>query len=141
MNKIKQLRQAKEMKQIELASYLNVTQGNISGWESGKWQPDQDALIKMANLFNVSIDYLVERNEVLNENLKKQAPIPQFSPEELKLIEMYRKCTETWKQTVKQIAKISLPIFTIQQKTVYKPPFCIKKRPPKRSVFIFVSDI
>ena len=118
MNKIKQLRQAKEMKQIELASYLNVTQGNISGWESGKWQPDQDALIKMANLFNVSIDYLVERNEVLNENLEKRAPIPQFSAEEIKLIEMYRKLDDGNKKMVFGYAENAVRAIRPMQKDV-----------------------
>ena len=30
---------------------------------------------------------------------------PKYSPEEVKLIEMYRKCTDTWKKTVNQVAK------------------------------------
>ena len=59
MTKIKELRLAKGLKQGALAKILNVTQANLSAWELGKWQPDSDMLIKIAQFFGVSVDYLL----------------------------------------------------------------------------------
>nr|DAI09323.1 MAG TPA: Repressor protein CI [Caudoviricetes sp.] len=62
MNKIKELRLANRITQAKLASILGVTQSNLSGWEKEKWQPDQASLIKLADYFGVSVDYLLGRN-------------------------------------------------------------------------------
>lgn len=59
MNRIKPLRIANDMKQIDLASRLNVRQTTISHWENGKTEPDMESLKLMASLFGVSIDYLL----------------------------------------------------------------------------------
>ena len=40
---------------------LNLTNGNISHWRAGRSKPSLDAVIKLADYFNVSIDYLVGR--------------------------------------------------------------------------------
>lgn len=62
MNRIKELRKLNGYTQSKLAIILNVTQANLSGWELGKWEPDSKALAKMADLFNVSVDYLLGRD-------------------------------------------------------------------------------
>ena len=69
MNRIRELRKAAGYTQEKLASVLCVSQANLSGWELNKWQPDQDALNKMADLFNVSIDYLLGRTENAHDPL------------------------------------------------------------------------
>lgn len=71
MNKIKELRQKFGYTQTKLAKLLCVTQANLSGWELDKWQPDNEALKKMADLFGVSIDYLVGRET------NEEPPIPK----------------------------------------------------------------
>ena len=66
MNRIKELRKQKKWNQSVLAQKLNTTQANISGWEKSKWQPDNDALIKLSEIFNVSVDYLLgNTNEII----------------------------------------------------------------------------
>ena len=57
--KLKFLRENKNMLQKELASILNTTSQTISGWEIGRTNPDYDTLVKIANFFNVSTDYLL----------------------------------------------------------------------------------
>ena len=60
--RLKELRQEKGIDQKQLATELNLgNQANISRWESGKFEPDIATLIKLANFFDVSIDYLVGR--------------------------------------------------------------------------------
>ena len=56
---LKNLRQEKNVGQIELANALGVSKGIISLWENGLREPNMQSLITIAKYFNVSIDYLV----------------------------------------------------------------------------------
>lgn len=58
-DRIKELRTNKGLTQLELADKLGFTSQTISNWESGIREPDIDALSQLANLFNVSLDYLL----------------------------------------------------------------------------------
>lgn len=62
-NNLKQLRQGHHMTQEALARYLNVTRPTIAGYETKNKQPDYDKLQKIAEIFDVSIDYLLTGNE------------------------------------------------------------------------------
>ena len=56
---LKKTRQSKSMAQKEIAAFLGVTQTAVSDWESGKRKPDYETLVKLANFFNTSTDYLL----------------------------------------------------------------------------------
>ena len=56
--RLKDLRQEKNMGQIALAKALGVGKSIISAWETGKSEPTLSNLIKIANFFNISLDYL-----------------------------------------------------------------------------------
>lgn len=56
--RIKRLRQEKSWSQTQLSKKLNVHQKQISGYERGIHTPSIDLLVKIAELFNVSLDYL-----------------------------------------------------------------------------------
>ena len=58
-NRIKQLREREGIKQADLASFLNVTQGTLSNWERGVHDPDNEILIILSKKFNVTTDYLL----------------------------------------------------------------------------------
>lgn len=60
-NRIKDLREDMDLRQCDLANATGIDQRTISNYETGKTSPDSDALIKLADFFNVSIDYLVGR--------------------------------------------------------------------------------
>ena len=62
-NRIKDLREDRDMRQIDLAQAVGIDQRTISNYETGKTNPDSEALIKLANFFNVTIDYLLGRTE------------------------------------------------------------------------------
>lgn len=59
MNRIKELRLAKGFRQIDLAKKLGVLQSTISHWENGKVEPDMESLLKIAGLFDTTIDCVV----------------------------------------------------------------------------------
>lgn len=61
---IKELREQKNISQKELASELKVSQRVISYWEHGDSEPDLEALCRVADYFDVTIDYLVGRSDL-----------------------------------------------------------------------------
>ena len=68
--KIYYLRTKNSLSQGDLAEILSVSRQSVSKWETGASIPDLDKLIKMSDLFGVTMDFLVrEGNEPLLENL------------------------------------------------------------------------
>ncbi len=57
--RIKELRTEKGWTQSELADKINYKRNSISNWETRGKEPDFDTLILLANLFNVSSDFLL----------------------------------------------------------------------------------
>lgn len=62
--RLKKLREQKKLNQTELANLLEVSNGSISKWERGDRQPDYETLERIADIFNVTIDYLLGRSDV-----------------------------------------------------------------------------
>ena len=58
--RLKELRQEKNLSQKELSDLLNgeITQSAIGLWEQGKRIPNLEAVILLAEFFNVSLDYI-----------------------------------------------------------------------------------
>ncbi len=75
MNRIKELREDRDLRQIDVAKATEIDQKTLSNYETGKTNPDSFAIIKLAEFFGVTCDYLLgvsERNllnteEVLGE--------------------------------------------------------------------------
>lgn len=78
MNRIKELRKSKGYTQEKLAKLLNVTQANLSGWETSKWEPDSKALSQLAEIFGVSVDYLLGRSEPPTPNYRNVYPLEPY---------------------------------------------------------------
>lgn len=70
-SRIRDLREDNDKKQIELARYLNVDQSTYSDYENGKINIPIEQLIKIAGFYNVSLDYLVGRDDVPNRKQRK----------------------------------------------------------------------
>ena len=77
------LRTAKGLSQLELAEQLEVSRQSVSKWETGQSVPDLDKLIKLADLFGISVDELVRADaqptppepEVVYIREKPQSPL------------------------------------------------------------------
>lgn len=63
MNHLKEARRAKRLTQVEVAKYIGITQGGYSGWESGATNIDSESLARLAELFDVSVDYLLGKTD------------------------------------------------------------------------------
>ena len=63
MNRLKEIRKSKGLNQTEVANMLGITQNAYSYWENDKVKIDNNSLKKLADFFNVSVDYLLGRDE------------------------------------------------------------------------------
>ncbi len=61
--RLKQLREQRNITQVKLAMDLNMNQNTISRYETGAHEADYATLIRFADYFGVSIDYLLERTD------------------------------------------------------------------------------
>lgn len=64
-NRIRDLREDMDLRQVDVAQATGIDQKTLSNYETGKTNPDSATLVKLADFFNVSIDYLVgqDRNK------------------------------------------------------------------------------
>ncbi len=60
--RIKELREKKHMSQSKLADKLNVKQQTVGSWEIGRTEPSLDIQNKIADIFEVTLDYLNGRS-------------------------------------------------------------------------------
>ena len=68
-DRIKQLREQNSMTQAELAKRLCITRSSVNAWEMGISVPSTQSLVDLANIFDVSTDYLLGLDVY-----KRQAP-------------------------------------------------------------------
>lgn len=70
MNRIKKLREEFQMTQQELAEKLNGAKSTVAMYENETRKPSMEVLIKLSEIFNCSIDYLLGKSDIKNPNLK-----------------------------------------------------------------------
>lgn len=58
-NRIRQLREDKDLRQIDVAESTGIDQRTLSNYETGKTNPDSYAIIQLAKFYGVSCDYLL----------------------------------------------------------------------------------
>lgn len=61
--RLKQLRKERNISQLKLALDLNMNQNSISRYENLEREADYETLIKFADYFNVSLDFLLGRSD------------------------------------------------------------------------------
>ncbi|MDD4154739.1 MAG: helix-turn-helix transcriptional regulator [Bacilli bacterium] len=62
--RLKELRTESKLSQAKLAERLKMSQSGLSNWETGDNQPDTGSLIKLADIFEVTVDYLIGRSSI-----------------------------------------------------------------------------
>jgi len=96
MQRIAELRKAKQWNQVALALKLNVSQYFISAYATGRHQPSIEVLKQMAKLFNVSVDYIIENTDI-------KTPVDAFArngltEDEIELLSIFKELSEKEKQ-------------------------------------------
>lgn len=92
--RLRSLRNEYNFSQQKLAELLGITQQAIAKWENGKAEPDSTTLIKLSEIFNCSIDYLLGKTNIKNydefETIAAHHDGEDWTEEELKDIEKFK---------------------------------------------------
>ena len=94
--RIKELREEYSLTQKELAQKLSNVQRNVSNWENGASEPDCETILKIAELFGVSIDELFGRSF-------SPEPVRLDTESDYALLRTLRKLTPAQKSAVKNL--------------------------------------
>lgn len=102
MNRIKQLRNEKNIKQDVLANLLNLEVAGVSKLETGRVPLKDEYIIKLSEYFEVSTDYLLGKSDIRNpgqqiDDILNEAMIGMSKEE-------YGKLTDTQKKQIKDFA-------------------------------------
>jgi transcriptional regulator with XRE-family HTH domain len=81
-DRIRNLREDKRMSQLELAKALNISNTTLSQYENNQRTPSDEIKIKIANYFNVSIDYLLGQTNIKNPDNNPKLPEMFISPQD-----------------------------------------------------------
>lgn len=92
MERIKELREARGLRQEDVAAVLNTKRQSVSRYETNKHDPDLGTLLKLCDYFGVTSDYLLGRSEV---------PTQEISADEWALVRGYRELSEEGREYVR----------------------------------------
>lgn len=85
--KLKELRKQQNLTQVQVSQYLNTTHQTYNNYENGKYEPSIDMLIKLADLYNTSIDFIVGRDRVND--------VGYLNNTQIECVKMIKQLTET----------------------------------------------
>lgn len=81
-SRLKKLRNEKDLTQEKLGEMIGVVKSTISQYETNTSRPDYETLQKLADFFNVSVDYLLGREKpLISQNPREKTPLDDLSPE------------------------------------------------------------
>ena len=87
-------------KQIDLAKMLDITPTRLNYWVKGKRQPEIIYIKKLAEILNVSADYLIGNDDFSNE--------PKFSEAAMRIAALYDKMDEHGKELLNIVANLQV---------------------------------
>ncbi len=97
-SRIKQLRQKEKYTQAELAIKVGVTKSTIAAYENDTRTPSYEVLIKLAESFKVSLDYLV-----LNREDNQAISVSELSPSQINAVKHIVSCFEANNHQLKHL--------------------------------------
>lgn len=80
-DRIKQLRKENGLNQAELGKLVGAAKTTVSGWERNERIPEPETLSKLADVFNVSMDYLYCKTDLRSLRLLTDEEIKDIIPE------------------------------------------------------------
>lgn len=87
--RLRTLRTGMRLTQVQIANYFGMVQSSINRYETGESEPSFDILLKYADYFDVSLDYIFGRTDNPQGKLYENHPqIEKTAPEMEKFIEM-----------------------------------------------------
>ncbi|MCD8295789.1 MAG: helix-turn-helix domain-containing protein [Clostridia bacterium] len=107
MERLKSLRKARGLKQEDVATFLGITKSAYGNYELGQREPSLASLVKLADYFNVSVDYLLERtsNAMIYDSANLSAT---GNPRLDEMISVFRQLSPSMQENVLLTAKALL---------------------------------
>ena len=99
--RLMQLRKDKHLTQADMADILGLSRSSYTCYEIGTSTPTMTTLIELADLFKVSLDYLVGRGE---DPSLYSTDDPIAMREELNLVDRFRRMTPEKRRALKEMA-------------------------------------
>lgn len=88
-NRIRDLREDLDLRQIDVAKATNIDQKTLSNYETGKTNPDSYAIIKLAEFFQVTTDYLLGYSDSNIKNSKDVVDVLDNIEKEIEKIKRF----------------------------------------------------
>ena len=82
-NKLKELRKSHSYKQVEIAAFLGVVRQTYANYENGLRTPDTETLHKIAALYEMTLDDLMQLTTTLDPEIYYNAPAPSKKSEDI----------------------------------------------------------
>lgn len=102
---LKELRESRDIRQEDLAKYLNVSRPTVAGYETGRREPDYNKLVMLSEYFHVSIDFLLTGKSP--EEFMPVAPTPEMEAMlDRRVLSIYRKLGFSSKQDVLEYVQL-----------------------------------
>lgn len=98
LKNLKKLRQEKGISQQVLADFILVSQQSVNKYENHKVEPDIDTIVKIADYFEVSVDYLIGRTDV--KHSAEKLSFNDLNVKESKMISKFRSFNEKQKECI-----------------------------------------
>ena len=95
---LKKLRLETDSTQQQLANYIMLSQQSVNKYENHDVEPDIDTLIKIADFFDVSVDYLIGRTDDCGE-------LNTYTSDEKIIVELLRKLNKNQKEAIINLIK------------------------------------
>ncbi len=100
---LRKLRLSKGISQQQLADVIETTQQSINKYENHSTEPDIDTLIKLADYFGVTVDFLIGHH---TSSETASSPVePLLTKEEITLIENYRNISKEERESIHLVLK------------------------------------
>lgn len=98
---LKVLRNKKGISQQKLADAVGVSQQSINKYENHKIEPDIETLIKIADFFETSVDYLIGHTDI--DHIIEEITPCTLNDEEMQLINRYRQLSSKQKSGIQSV--------------------------------------
>ena len=76
--RLNELREEKQLKQSDLAKMLNISSSSVGMYERNQIEPDDELKLKIANFFDVSVDYLMGKTNKRNASISHEKEFIDF---------------------------------------------------------------
>lgn len=105
MNRIREARKQAGIKQTDLCARLGISQGALSGWENGKYEPGRSGWLSLSEVLGVSVDYL------MGSDAPAVLPAPALSADEIRLLAAYRELSQQGKEYILQTLDMAEKVY------------------------------